>query len=245
MKILVRLLGTGASFGIPGLGCSCVVCKSTNEKNKRLRASCFVTVGSKKILIDASPDLRQALLRYRIDCIDEVLITHFHADHTDGLNELRPLFFKNNSKPIRLYMSAETNDVVSKRFDYLMERFEPIILEKDRGELEDFRYFTYSHADVQVTGYRFGKFAYVTDIKEYNESIFDDLKDLDTLVLGAIHHIGTNKHFSIDEAIEFGKKVKARRVISTHISHEVEHETVNSSLPDGFELAYDGMEINV
>ncbi len=244
MKIRARLLGTGGSFGIPGIGCDCPVCLSTHKKNKRLRTSAFIEAGGKKILIDASPDIRQVALLYKMDKIDQVLLSHFHEDHIGGLNDLRPFFMKND-KPIPLYLSEETLREISSRFGYLLDRFEIKLLEDETGSIDGFRYFTYSQGPTCVTGFRFGDFAYLTDIKVYPEAIFHELKGVKILVLGAIHEEGTGMHFSFPEAIEFGKRSKSPRIIFTHLAHEVDHEQGSAMLPSGFELGYDGMVFDV
>ncbi len=245
MKISFRFLGTGGSLGIPGIGCDCKVCQSSNEKNKRLRASCLVMIGNKQYLVDASPDLRQTFLKYKIKDIDGVLLTHFHDDHTGGLSELRPFFLNHNNRKIPLYCSKETFDEINARYQYLMDRFSVNILQGQEGDLDSFRYFSYSQEGVGVNGFRFGDFAYITDIKEYEETLFKSLHGVKVLVVGAIHKRGTAMHFSIDEAISFARRVGAERTLLTHISHEVEHESTANELPSGIELGYDGMVIDV
>ena len=109
----------------------------------------------------------------------------------------------------------------------------------------EFSYFTYSQEGFFVTGFRFGKFAYITDIKDYEEKIFTSLEGVETIIISALHEEGSHMHFSLDEAVEFGRRVGSSRVVFTHINHEMAHELVGDQLPDGMELGYDGMRIDV
>ena len=246
MKIL--FLGTGASFGIPGVCCKCSVCKSSSPLNKRLRSSILLKKDGKNILIDAAPDMRRAALKYDIDKLDAVLLTHYHDDHVAGLSELRAYYYCNDYKPMPLVASQITYQSVSMRYEYLMKRFDPLVLKSQRDEDEvcgiKFKYFTFYQEGVSVTGYRFDDFAYITDIKDYDEGIFEDLSGVKTLVISCLSEEGTDMHFSLKETIAFAKKAGAERCYLTHISHEIDHEDMSKRLPKNFELAYDGMEID-
>ncbi len=247
MKFL--FLGTGASSGVPVVACKCAVCKSSDFRNQRLRTCGLLQVEGKNFLIDASPDIRYVSLKYNIDHLDGLFLTHPHEDHMGGLNDLRPYFFIHKNR-LPFVLSNSTLDVVSRRFEYLLDRFDINLLEEKRGSLflngVKVVYFTYSQEGFLVNGFRFGKFAYVTDIKDYAESIFGDLDGVETLVLGAIHETQSTMHFTIDEACNFRKKITSvKRCYLTHISHEVDYETLSKSLPGGVMLATDGLMIDV
>lgn len=248
-RMRLRIIGTGSSVGVPMIGCHCKACTSTSKFNKRLRTSALLEWDDKVYLIDASPDIRQMAFKFGIDRIDAVLLTHYHADHTVGLNELRPYYFHNGGTPIPLILSESTLDSVQTTYDYLIDRFEPIILKEEAGAVSinqhKMQYFSFSQESVHVTGYRFGDIAYITDIKEFDDSIFQHLKGVKVLILSALNRKGSKMHFSIEDGISFGKMVGAMKVYFTHIAHELEHEETNSELPPGFELAYDGLEIDV
>ena len=248
MKFL--FLGTGASSGVPVVGCSCSICKSGDFRNQRLRSCGLLSKGNKNYLIDVSPDIRFASLKYKITEINGVFLTHPHEDHIGGINDLRPFSYLNNNRKIPLVLSDITNEVLNIRFDYLAERFEKRVLEGELGQIFmgdlEVRYFTYSQQGLKVNGFRFDKFAYVTDIKDYSESIFFDLEGVETLVLGAINEKDSRMHFSISEACVFKAKIKSVKVCYlTHLSHDVDYETLSQSLPLGMRLAYDGLEIDV
>lgn len=257
MKGRLLFLGTGSSFGVPVIGCNCKVCRSTHPKNKRLRTSALLTLQGKQILIDCSPDLRAQALRHSIGHLDGVLITHVHHDHTSGIDELR-IFSFHAGEPISCVASKECGDELKERFYYMLagakkkDNLEPKVvlheLPADRGMLEfegiSFNYFTYEQANMKVIGYRIGNLAYITDIHDYPDTIFDDLQGVDVLILSALRFLPSPIHFSVDEAVDFALRVKAKQTWLTHIAHEIEHEYVNAYLPSNVRAAYDGLEID-
>lgn len=253
MKSRGLFIGTGASLGVPVIGCTCPVCQSTDPKNKRSRSSLLITSRGKKLLIDAGPDLRCQALAFSIDHIDGVLLTHAHHDHTAGLDDLRIYHFRNQA-PVPCLVNAETAEDLKKRFYYMFgdlphtkDRVELQILPEESGEIEfqgvPLRYFTYDQVGMTVLGFRFGKMAYVTDIKAYSEEIFDELKNLDILILSALRFGTSHMHLTVDEAVEFVRKVKPKKTYLTHTAHELDYEKTNHYLKgDGIELAFDGLE---
>jgi phosphoribosyl 1,2-cyclic phosphate phosphodiesterase len=216
----------------------------------------LLKIGGKKILIDAGPDYRQQALTYHLNELDGVMLTHAHEDHVGGVDELR-IYIIRQKKPIPLLVSDKTLQELKHRFSYIFNasgqgvvtKFETEILDQDRGEVEfvglKFSYFSYGQMGMQVTGFRYKNFAYVTDICEYPEDIFKDLMGLDTLVLSALRQSATHLHFTVAQAVAFAKKTGAKKTYFTHIAHEIDHETTNSQLPQGIELAYDGLEIPI
>lgn len=249
-------LGTGGSMGVPVIGCRCDVCASTSSKNKRLRPSALLEVGEKKILIDAGPDFRTQALVHHIDRLDGVIFTHAHHDHTAAVDDLR-VYNMWTGAHLSCLASVETADEIKDRFKYMFEgvkspqtlvaKIDMQVLEKERGEIIfaglTLRYFSYHQAAMKVTGYRLGNLGFVSDIKEYPETIFEDLAGIDTLVVSALRFGASTIHFSIEEAIEFSKKAHAKKTYLTHISHEVDDETASQRLPPNVFLAYDGLSI--
>lgn len=246
-------LGTGSSIGVPVVGCKCAVCMSNDPRNKRLRPALFLTVNGRRILVDAGTDLRTQLLRADIDDLDGVILTHGHADHLNGIDDLRPFFFFHH-KAMPVLLSQETLHEFQARFPYFFDKrhaslFSLEVLPSDFGSTQfcgiDIQYFSYSQAGMKVTGIKIGKFAYVTDIREYDPSIIDHLQGVDTLVLSALREKPTVSHFSIEEAIAFAKETGAKKVYFSHIAHELDHESTQKSLPAGFFLSYDGLNIPI
>lgn len=249
-------LGTGGSMGTPVISCSCEVCLSDNPRNRRFRSSALISIENKIFLIDCGPDFKQQALLYGIGMIDGLILTHAHNDHTAGLDELR-IFCLKNGKPIPCLLSPETKKDIKIRFNYFFEDKEPYIglltrfamqeFESDRGEVFfegiKIRYFSYYQLGMRVDGIRIGNLAYISDIKEYPETIFDELKGVKTLVLSALRFERTKMHFNIDDAINFARKAGVEKTWLMHVSHDLDHEKGNAYLPDNMEMAYDGLQI--
>jgi phosphoribosyl 1,2-cyclic phosphate phosphodiesterase len=249
-------LGTGGSMGIPAIGCRCAVCTSLDPHNKRLRPSALLQIGDTNLLIDCGPDFRYQALKYNLINLSGVVFTHNHYDHTAGVDELRAYYMHTHTL-LPCLLSKETQDDLMRRFYYIFERditydkllakFSLKIFPEDRGETNflgiPIHYFSYNQADAKVTGLRFGNLAYVTDIKSYPETIFEDLSGVDTLIVSALRFTPSALHFTVDEAVEFSRKVGAKKVWLTHISHEMDHITANAYLPEHIKLAYDGLRV--
>lgn len=249
-------LGTGGSAGVPLIGCYCPVCTSNNPKDRRLRPSGLLSIGGKKILIDVGPDFREQALRYRIDSLDGLILTHTHYDHIAGIDELR-IFNVRQKKPFPCLLSKESDQDLKKRYSYLFEsksaeesdaaQIDCNVLDHNEGKTEflgiPIGYFSFIQGKMRVHGYRFGDFAYITDIRHFDESIFSHLRGVKKLVLSALRATPSRLHLTLDEACGFAKKVGAENTWFTHISHAVDHEAVSKTLPKGIHLGYDGLEI--
>lgn len=244
-------------MGVPVIGCHCPVCSSESPCNQRLRPSGLVTIGNKKLLIDCGPDFRIQALKHHIDTLDGMIVTHAHHDHIAGIDELR-VYFMRNKTPMPCLLSKETADDLKIRYHYIfhekgqphkvLPRMSLQILDKPHGQTVfqgiKIHYISYEQAGMQVNGFRFGNFAYVSDIRHYPETIFQDLQDVETLVLSALRYTKSDFHFSIDEAIAFAARVNAKQTWLTHIAHDLEHEATNAHLPHNIRMAYDGLELN-
>lgn len=254
----VLFLGTGSSLGIPVIGCHCSTCESPLPVNKRLRSSILINKNGKTLLIDTSPDLREQALKFHVEKIDGVLFTHAHYDHTAGIDDLRIYHFI-NKHTLPCLASKETADDLKKRYYYMFKdqpyeaihqsRLELLLLPKDRGTLLfegiHLRYFSFQQLTMKITGFRIDNFAYVTDIKSYPETIFEDLEGVDTLILSALRYTSSPMHLSIDEAVDFAKKAKVKKTWLIHMAHELEHERANNYLPQDIQLAYDGLKLTL
>ncbi|MFZ0564970.1 MAG: MBL fold metallo-hydrolase [Chlamydiales bacterium] len=250
-------LGTGGSEGIPSIGCQCPVCTSSDSHNKRLRPSGVVTIGSKRFLIDTGPDFRAQALLYQLNHLDGVLITHTHFDHVAGLDELR-VYYLLHRTTLPVLVSETSFKDLKRRYDYffrkkswgmsLSAQLDFQVFKEDHGEIEfqevPIRYVTYEQGGMPVNGFCFNNFAYVSDIKDYPETIFEQLHGTEILVISALRKSASMMHLSLEEAIAFSKAVGAKKTYFTHIGHELEHEQTNASLPEGFALAYDGLTLN-
>lgn len=245
-----RFLGSGGSLGVPVIACDCLVCSSSNKNNQRLRSASLIRYEGKNILIDVGPDIRLQCISHRIDRVDALLITHPHNDHVAGIDDLRALCFRSQKK-LPCYMSKSTYEDLKQRYFYLFSSrspFEVHLLEEDEGSFKLFQreiaYTTFYQRDMRVNGYRVGSLAYLSDIKEYRESIFSFLNEIKVLILSALRFDSSPLHFSVAEAIAFFQKTAADKLYLTHISHDLEHERLSKSLPKNVLVAYDGLEFS-
>lgn len=245
-------MGTGTSTGVPAIGCECNVCKSTDPHNKRLRASVLVTANDKNILIDTSPDLRQQALQYGFKRIDAVLYTHDHADHIHGIDELRSFNFLQWSA-IPIYASKKVLERIKVSFMYIFEELlegggKPMItLHEIDGPFEAAGVKVIPlpvwHGSQMIFGYKIGDFAYISDVSKIPDETIAIIKNIKVVVLDALREKEHSTHMNIAQAVETAKLISAQRTIFTHMGHSVDHASTNANLPQGMELAYDGLEI--
>ena len=245
----ITFLGTGTSQGIPVIGCDCTVCKSTNLKNKRLRSSIFVECQSGKILIDTGPDLRMQLLENSIDDIDYILYTHEHNDHTAGLDDIRPINFR-NQKIVKAYGLERVIADIKVRFHYAFDdnpypgspQIELIPITKHAIIMDGITCISINHGNIDILGYRIGNFAYLTDIKFIEEDELEKLKNLEVVVISALQKKSHHSHQSLDEAMTLAQKINAKKTYLTHMSHTMGLvESWSSHLPETIYPAYDGL----
>jgi phosphoribosyl 1,2-cyclic phosphate phosphodiesterase len=250
--IRLTVLGSGTSTGVPIIGCNCSVCTSLDPRNIRTRASLWIEQEGHHFLIDTSTDLRQQALANRIPRVDAVLFTHAHADHVLGLDELRVYNFHQKA-PIPCYGGEETLRRLRQMFSYIFsseaaESFKPQLSLHEVGGPFKLRGLEIlpvpvRHGNLSVLGYRFGDKAYVTDCNFISEESKKMLRRLDLLILSAIRYQPHPTHFSLDEALEVIRGLAPKRAILTHLSHAFDYSKVNAELPQGVELAFDGMKI--
>ena len=245
-------------MGTPVVTCKCPVCLSQDRCNQRLRPSGLLKIDGKQFLFDAGPDFREQALRFGVDQLDGVVLTHGHYDHIAGLDDLRVFYFlKNQTLPCLL--SRHTYEEIKMKSSYFFEgsgdditggaRFDFKVIDMEEGDLIfnnlPWKVVSYSQKNMPVTGYRIGKFAYIMDLKEYHPSIFEKLKGVEVLVLSGLRHRPSPSHLTLDEAVEFSRKVGAKKTWFSHVSHEIDHEETNRQLPQEAQLAYDGLEVSI
>ena len=252
----LTFLGTGTSMGVPVIGCRCAVCTSDDPRNRRLRTSAVLEVAGLTLLFDAGPDLRQQALAAGLTRVDAVLLTHAHADHISGLDDLRPLNFAQRSS-IPLYGSSATLAFVRGRFDYAfangsdgstrpaLELVEICAERPFRIGPVDVLPFDVQHGTWTITGFRVGRLGYVTDASAIPPASLAHLRGLDTLVLNALRLTAHPTHFSVDEARQIVAELRPRRALLVHMTHDLDHAAVNATLPDNLRLAYDGQVVEV
>jgi len=255
MRALV--LGSGTSMGVPVLGCSCEVCTSSDPRDKRTRVAVVIDGGDgRRILIDTPPELRLQLLSADVGTVDAVLFTHDHADHVHGIDDLRAISQRNGELP--LYGPQDTLDRIVRRFDYI---FDPAVVTPEGTYKPDLSTWPlnagepvqitgidvlpieFSHGVMKVFGYRFGPFAYLTDVKSVPDDALALLSGVRVLVINALFDRPHPTHLSIPEAVAFAEKVGAEQTYLTHLTHRYRHRDLSERLPEGVEPAYDGLTL--
>ena len=252
--ILLTVLGSGTSMGVPTIGCSCKVCHSSDPHNKRMRPSVLLQYQDRAVVIDTTPDFRTQALRVDLKRLDAVLLTHAHADHILGLDDIRP-FNIFQQAPIPVYASRDTLQTVRQTFEYIFRGGEPlstvpkIELHELDGSIELFGLkihpVTVLHGPMEVLGFRFGRCAYLTDFSTIPDASLPLLADLDILFLDALRHVPHPTHCTVEQALAYVERLKPRRAFFTHVCHDLEHVATNATLPAHVRLAYDGLKLEV
>ena len=252
------LLGTGTSVGVPAIGCGCDTCQSDHPRNKRTRASAIFGLPEGNLLVDTSPDLHQQMIRERIGIVHSVIFTHEHSDHVMGFDDLRLFqFYLGHAVPIYC------NERVDIR---LREAFSYAFAERDKSRAGSAPSIDMHRIDQEpleilgakvipiplkhgpffdVLGFRVGNVAYCTDVSHIEESSYELLEGVEVLVLGALRSDPHPTHFTIDQAMEAARRIGAKKTWFTHCSCRINYEVVNPTLPDGIELGYDGLQIEL
>ena len=252
----VYFLGTGTSQGIPVIGSKHPVCKSTDFKDKRLRVSVWVTWDDHSYVIDCGPDFRQQMLASNCEKVDGILFTHEHADHTSGIDDIRPFNFKQGEIPIYAHDRVINN--LKERFNYIfttVNRYPgaPSVKTIPVVNNEPFQIgnkvaipVNVMHGNLQVFGYRIDDFAYLTDVKTIDESEIPKLKNLKVLVINTLREEPHFSHLNLEEALDLIALLKPEKTYLTHVSHLFGfHEEVQKKLPENVYLAYDNLEITL
>ena len=252
----ITFLGTGTSQGIPVIGSTHPVCLSSDPKDKRLRVSIMISWDSYRYIIDCGPDFRQQMLTNNVVKIDGILFTHEHSDHTAGIDDIRPFFFRQGDIPI--YAHERVINSLKQRFDYIFanENRYPGAPAVDINTVVNNKPFKIGnlmaipieaqHNRLQVFGFRIQDFVYLTDVKSVEKEEMEKIIGVKTLVVNALRLEPHHSHFNLEEALAFIATIKPERAYLTHISHLMGfHEEVEKELPKNVHLAYDNLVIEV
>ncbi len=251
----ITFLGTGTSQGIPIIACPCVVCSSTDTRDKRLRSSILIEEKGKTFVIDTGPDFRQQMLRENVKQMDAIIFTHEHKDHTAGFDDIRAFNFVNKKK-MEVYASANVQEALRREYAYIFSDFRyPGIPEINLHLLQnkltniagvDFLPVEVMHYKLPVFGFRIGDFSYITDANYISNSEKEKIKNSNVLVLNALRREPHISHFTLNQAIDLVNELTPQKAYFTHISHQLGlHADIQLELPTNIEIAFDGLKIQL
>ncbi len=251
----VTILGCGPSGGVPLVGCDCAVCLSDNPKNRRTRPSIAVEAGETRLLVDAATDLRQQMLASGLTRFDAVFLSHAHADHTNGVDDLRAINWQIR-RPLDVYGTAETLESVRQRFGYAFTAIEPgrgwykpeLAARRMDGPVRigdiEVVPFAQMHGADTTLGFRFGDVAYSTDANGLSDAAFAALDGVGLWIVDCLRPGWNPVHSHLEQTLEWIERAGPRRAVLTHMNHEFDYDELAAALPDGVEPAYDGMIID-
>lgn len=249
----ITFLGTGTSQGIPVITCTCAVCHSSDQKDKRLRVSILLEMEDKTIVIDSGPDFRYQMLRAQVKDLDAILYTHEHKDHVAGLDDIRPFNYL-LKKNIDIYATERVQQALKREFSYIFSDVRyPGLPQIDMHTIgtevfhigqTEIMPLEIMHYRLPILGFRINEFTYITDAKTVSEETIAKIKGTKILVVNALQKEAHISHFTLDEAIAFSNRIGAETTYLTHISHNLgRHEDVEKDLPPNIKLAYDGLTL--
>ncbi len=251
-KASVMVLGSGTSHGVPMIGCRCAVCTSEDLRNQRARPCMLLELPEGNVLIDTPPELRLQCIRFGVERVDAVLYTHAHADHLFGLDDIRR-FNELQGREMPIYAEREVLQTIRRAFAYAFMPTQaaggkpqlslyPLDGQIDLcgARIEPLRVY---HGELPILAFRVGGFAYVTDVSAIPPETEERLQGLEWLFLDAVRYEPHPTHYCMEQAMEVVRRLKPRRAAFVHLSHDYDHEATNARLPEGMELAYDGMRV--
>ena len=255
----LTFLGTGTSFGVPVIGCDCATCTSEDPRDRRTRHAVLLSEGEDVLLVDAPPELRLQLTRAGVGAVDAVWITHCHADHIHGMDDLRAIS-AHHGRLLDIHVGVECRHTLERRFDYIFSGYTPppgttkprlrlrtfeALEEVDAGPFR-LRALPVQHGPMTVFGFRVGELGYVTDAKTLGPGTREALDGVRTLVLNALWFGNPHPtHLNVEEAVELAREIGAERTWLTHITHRVRHAELEEHLPENIRPAYDGLTVEV
>ncbi|MBL7739149.1 MAG: MBL fold metallo-hydrolase [Chitinophagaceae bacterium] len=254
-SLQITFLGTGTSSGVPMIACDCEVCRSSDQKDKRLRSSILVQSAHTTLVVDTGPDFRYQMLRQKVKQLDAVVFTHPHKDHLAGLDDIRAFNFF-TKRPMQIYADSLTEEAVRRDFYYAFSdtkypgtpELKMNTITHDPFTVGDILVLPVPvwHLRMPVMGFRFGNFTYITDANKIDDESKEKIRGSEVLVLNALRKQKHISHFNLDEAVALVQELNVKTAYFTHISHQLGlHHVVEAELPPGVHLAYDNLVVEV
>lgn len=253
--MIITILGSGTSGGVPMIGCHCEVCSSGDSRDKRLRTSILLQINNKNFVFDAGPDFRQQMLREKVDTLEAIIFTHPHRDHTAGLDDVRA-YNHFQQKAMDIYVTDETENSLRKEYHYVFNdvwypglpkiNFCPITNTPFNISEITFIPIEVMHYKMKVFGYRIEDFTYITDANFISNEEKSKIFGCKVLILNALRKEKHISHFNLEEALQLIEELKPEKAYLTHLSHQMgKHAEVTKELPENVFIAYDGLQIEL
>lgn len=256
LEMLITVLGSGTSQGVPVIGCQCPVCRSKDPRDKRTRTSILIRTDKVTVAVDAGPDFRQQMLREGVEQLDAVFITHEHKDHIGGLDDVRPFIFNQNNRPMPLYVDQTALPEIKREFSYAFQEhlypgaptYDVHLIDETPFDFGDLHVepIRMKHYTLTCYAFRMGNFAYVTDLSEVSDHLLAKLQGVEYLIVEALGHVPHYSHINLQQAVDMASQLKVKKAWFTHCSHHIGKAVdVNAGLPENMCLAYDGLSFEV
>lgn len=256
LEMLITVLGSGTSQGVPVIGCQCPVCRSKDPRDKRTRTSILIRTDKVTVAVDAGPDFRQQMLREGVNHLDAVFITHEHKDHIGGLDDVRPFIFSQGNKPMPLFVDKSALPEIKREFSYAFKEhlypgaptYEVHLIDETPFDFGDLHVepIKMKHYTLTCYAFRIGRFAYVTDLSEISNHLMSKLQGVEYIIIEALGRVPHYSHINLQQAVDMAQQLQVKKAWFTHCSHHIgKTADVNTELPDNMCLAYDGLSFEV
>lgn len=248
--VKVTVLGCGASLGVPVIGCECDICISDSPYNKRTRSSILFTKNKQNVLVDFGLDVRNQLIRENIKMLHSAILTHDHADHICGIDDLR-VFRRNRDSPLPIYTDAHTADIVRDRYRYMLHEDHINLVDLPDFECNqkiagiDIQFFRQNHRNIDSLGIRIGDFVYSNDVIKYYDESHQYMENAEIFLLDCIDYTSTDAHFGLDDVLKIVERYQPKQTYLINMSHNLDYFKLQKELPDNVQPAYDGMSFEV